>query len=185
MIFDARLAPPMYQGHSLGELGQEQSLLQRRVAAADDHDLLILKEEPVAGGAGRHPVSNQLTLRGKPQHLRRRPGRDDERPALLHRPVDGDPERAPAEIRGGNRPLAKLRPEPFGLLAHRPDEVGAQQSLRKARKILHHGRQRELPTRLVPVHDQGREVRPRRVHPRRQPGRSGPQNDDVTHADPP
>ncbi|MNT17150.1 hypothetical protein D3C72_1522870 [compost metagenome] len=37
----------------LGEVGQEQGLFDRGVAAADDRDLLAAIEEAVAGGAGR------------------------------------------------------------------------------------------------------------------------------------
>ena len=36
-----------------GEIGEIERFLDRRVAAADDHDLLVAEEEAVAGGAGR------------------------------------------------------------------------------------------------------------------------------------
>ena len=41
----------------VGELGEEGGLLDRRVAAADDGDLLAAEEEAVAGRAGRQPVA--------------------------------------------------------------------------------------------------------------------------------
>ena len=45
--------------HPVGELGEEDRLLQGRVPAADDGDLLAPEEEPVAGGAGGQPVAEE------------------------------------------------------------------------------------------------------------------------------
>jgi hypothetical protein len=50
----------------VGELGEERGLLDRRVAAADDGDLLSAEEEPVAGGAGRHAVADQRVSASRP-----------------------------------------------------------------------------------------------------------------------
>ena len=41
--------------HMGGGVGEVQGLLDGGVAAAHDHDPLALVEEPIAGGAGRHP----------------------------------------------------------------------------------------------------------------------------------
>ena len=43
----------------VGELGQEGRLLDRRVAAADDGDVLAAEEEPIARGTRRHAVPEQ------------------------------------------------------------------------------------------------------------------------------
>src|SRR6516165_10298082 len=47
----------MDHGHLVGEIGEEQRLLDGGVAAADHHDFLALVEKPVAGGAGRNAVA--------------------------------------------------------------------------------------------------------------------------------
>jgi hypothetical protein len=41
----------MDDGHLRGELGQEGGLLDRRVAAAYDSDLVTAEEEAITGGA--------------------------------------------------------------------------------------------------------------------------------------
>src|SRR5690606_4539440 len=47
-----QLVAAVDQGHLVGESGQEGGLLDGRVAAADDGDLLAAVEVAVAGGAG-------------------------------------------------------------------------------------------------------------------------------------
>ena len=50
---------------------RKRGLLHRRVAAADDHDVLVAEEEAVAGGAGRDAVAEQLLLaRARPAAAR-------------------------------------------------------------------------------------------------------------------
>ena len=45
----------MDQRHIVGEIGEEQSFLGRRVAAADHRDIFPAIEKSVTGGAGRNP----------------------------------------------------------------------------------------------------------------------------------
>ena len=52
-----------------GEIGEVERLLDRGVAAADDHDLLVAEEEAVAGGAGRHAEALECLLGRQPEPL--------------------------------------------------------------------------------------------------------------------
>src|SRR5699024_4858612 len=49
-----------------GEAGEEERLLQRRVAAADYRDLAPAEEEAVTGRAGGHPATAEGLLRLEP-----------------------------------------------------------------------------------------------------------------------
>src|SRR3712207_8133676 len=48
-----------------GVLGEEECLLHRRVAPADDSYLLLLEEESVARSAAAHPPAHQAPLRSE------------------------------------------------------------------------------------------------------------------------
>ena len=61
-LLGAQLVAAVDQRDLGGEVGQEQRLLDRRVAAADHHDLLAAVEEAVAGGAGRDAEALELLL---------------------------------------------------------------------------------------------------------------------------
>ena len=80
------------------EAGQVGRLLEGRVAAADDRDLAVLEEEPVARRAGRHAAAAQPGLAVEPEPQRRRPGRDDDRLGAVLRAARPDPERALREV---------------------------------------------------------------------------------------
>src|SRR5258705_9967191 len=57
-----QLVPAMGDGHFGGELGEKSRFLHRRIAAADDDQIFILKEKPVAGRARRNAVAHELHL---------------------------------------------------------------------------------------------------------------------------
>jgi hypothetical protein len=67
MILLARRAlAAVDDGHRPGELGEEGGLLDRRVAAADDGDVLVAEEEAVAGRAPRDAAAGEPLLVGQP-----------------------------------------------------------------------------------------------------------------------
>ena len=86
----------------VGELGEEDGLLEGRVTAADDGDVVAAEEEPVAGGAGRQAVSEQLRLGLEAEHQRLGAGRHDDRIGDVLGLVDPDPERALGEVDAGD-----------------------------------------------------------------------------------
>ncbi len=76
-LLGAQLVAAMDQRDLRGEVGQEQRLFDRGVAAADHHDLLAAIEEPVAGGAGRDAEALEMLFAGQTQPFRLRPGGQD------------------------------------------------------------------------------------------------------------
>src|SRR6185369_13946150 len=113
----AELVAAVEQLDLVRELGEEERFLHRRVAAADDGDVLALEEEAVAGGARRDAVAGELLLVRKPDPLRRRAGRDDERLRVVRLVADLEGERALREIDPGDVAEGEGGAETRGLLA--------------------------------------------------------------------
>jgi hypothetical protein len=65
---------PVHQRHLGGEIGQEQCLLDRGIAAADHQHFLVAVEEAVAGGAGGDAVAAEFLLAGQIEPARLRAG---------------------------------------------------------------------------------------------------------------
>ena len=78
-LFGAERVAPVHDRDLGGEIGQEQRLLDRGIAAADHDHFLVAVEEAVAGGAGRHAVALELLLRRQIEPARLRAGGDDQR----------------------------------------------------------------------------------------------------------
>jgi hypothetical protein len=139
----------MDHGHLVGEIGEEQRLLDGGVAAADHHDFLALVEKPVAGGAGGNAVAAESLLGGKPQPARLGAGGDDQ--GVRHigiAGIAGDAERPPAEIDGIDVVGDELGAHMGGLLLHLFHQPGALDDIGKARIVFDIGGDRELAARL-------------------------------------
>jgi hypothetical protein len=80
MIFEARSAVAAVDEINLaGETREEQRLLGRAVAAADDRDIHLAVERAVAGRAGRHALAAvKLLFAGDAGQARRGAGGDDD-----------------------------------------------------------------------------------------------------------
>ncbi len=70
---------PVNDRDAAGEAGEEGGLLHRRVAAADDRDVLVTEEEAVTGGTGGHAVGEQPVFAGDAEAAPLGTGRDDHR----------------------------------------------------------------------------------------------------------
>ncbi len=80
MIFDARSWSRRWISVTdSSELREEDGLLERGVAAADDGDVLLAEEEAVAGRARRHAVAEEALLVRQAEHECLRAGRHDHR----------------------------------------------------------------------------------------------------------
>ena len=99
----AELVAAVHQVDARGELRQEQRLLERRVAAADDVDLLLAEERCVTGRAGRDAASLVLLLRLDPEPAGARAGGDDHAARRVLVVADEDPERLRGEIDAASR----------------------------------------------------------------------------------
>src|SRR5690625_6933201 len=81
----------MDQCDVLAEAGQERRLLHGTVAPSDDHDVLVLEEETVAGRAPADALAGQARLTVDPELAVRRAGGDDQRlRAVDSAVVEGD-----------------------------------------------------------------------------------------------
>src|SRR5206468_8883034 len=111
----AEVLPAMEHVDPGREARQEERLLERRVATADDRDLLVTEEEAIARGARRHAAATQPGLALEPQPEGRSAGRDDHRlPGVLD-PSRPGPERPFAQVDSIDVHVDDVRSEPLGL----------------------------------------------------------------------
>ena len=171
------LVAPVEQVDLRGEAGQVGGLLEGRIAAADDRDLLVPEEEPVAGRARRHAAAAEAFLTGQAEPHRRCAGRDDDGLGAVFDPAGPDAERALPEVDPVHVHVEDPRPEPLRLGAERGHEIGTLDPVREARVVLDVAREHQLAAGRRAGDDDGREVRPCRVDRRREAGRPGADDD--------
>ena len=159
------------------EAGQVGRLLERGVAAADDGDLAVPEEEPVAGRARRHAAAAQAGLAVEPEPQRRRAGGDDHGLRAVLGAAGPDAERALGEVDPVDVDVDDARAEALGLGAHRGHQLGALDAVREARVVLDVAGEHQLAARRRTGEDDRLEVRARGVDRGGQPGRAGADDD--------
>ena len=105
----------MHDGDLVGELGEERGLLDGRVAAADDGDLVAAEEEAVAGGARRQSVADEALLGLEAEHQRLGAGADDHGVSSVLGVAHPDPKRPLGEVDCGDLLGQDLGAEALGL----------------------------------------------------------------------
>src|SRR3954447_24087490 len=176
----AELVPAVHEVDVRRELRQEESLLECRVAAADDVDVAVTEERRVAGRAGRDAAALVLLLRLDPEPAGACAGRHDHgaRPVLVV--ADPDPERLLREIDPG----------------HVVGQVLGAEALRLAPKVRHHlrphdavgvpgivldvARDHQLATPVEALDHERLQVGARRVERSRIPGGASADDDQLT-----
>ena len=148
-LFGAERVAPVHDRHLGGEIGEEQRLFDRGIAAADHDDFLVAVEEAVAGRAGRHAVALELLLGGQIEPARLRAGRDDQGVGEIDvAGIAGQPERPLRQLDladvVGDDPGADM----LGLLLHLLHQPGALDDVGEARIILDVGGDGELAAGL-------------------------------------
>ena len=94
-FFTAQAVAAMHQRHAFGKIGQKQCFLNRRIAAADNHDFFIAVEKPVTCRTGRDTKALKLGLRIKAEPFGLRASGDNHRICGIDlSAVAGQPERA-------------------------------------------------------------------------------------------
>ena len=155
------------------EARQEQRLLERGVAAADDRDLLVAEEEAVAGRAGGDAAAAQPRLALEAQPDRRRAGRDDDRLGRVLDAAGPDPERPlPRGRPRSTSTSTMLRAEALRLGAEQLHQLGALDAVGEARVVLDVGGDHQLAARRGAGEHDRLEVGPRGVDRRRQARRA-------------
>src|SRR5574341_1022757 len=102
-----------------GKAREEQSLLERAVAAAYDRNLFAAKEKPITGRAVRYSASHQFLFTRHTQPARRRAGGDNQRIGLVRLvTLCLDFEWTRLQIRLSHNVDLNARAEFFGLLLH-------------------------------------------------------------------
>src|SRR5918993_4307095 len=108
----------MHQSHFPAEPGEEIGFLHRRIAATDDHDLLVAIKEAVARRTRANAVPDKLLFIGQVQPARRSTRSHDQRASLVPFPIYVQTEWALRQIGLGHRAMNVLGTEMFGLLLH-------------------------------------------------------------------
>ena len=127
------------------ELGEEDRLLERGVAAADDRDRLLAEEEAVTGGAGGDAVPEQPLLRREAEHAGGRAGGDDHRVAAVLGAADPRTERRRREVDAVGVGGDELGAEALGLLPELHHQLRAQDAVGEPGEVLDVGGEHELP----------------------------------------
>ncbi len=148
-LFGAEAVAAVHHRDLGGEIGEEQRLLDRGIAAADHDHFLVAVEKAVAGGAGGDAVTLELLLGGKLQPARLRAGGDDH--AVGEIAVAGiafQPERPMRQIHLAHVIGDDPGPHVLGLLLHLLHQPWALDDLGEARVVLDVGGDGELPAGL-------------------------------------
>ncbi len=157
----AQLIASMDHLDLVGEPGEEDALLDRAVASAYNHNVLLAKEEPIAGGTERHTPSDEFILARDAQPLGGCPDGDDHRIGLVNITVGFDGERRPLrEVDLGH--LVDNRPGPkcFCLGPHQLHQLGSGGALRESRIVLDLAGNGDLATQLCTGNHQRFELGP-------------------------
>src|SRR6266404_3138337 len=139
----------MHDRHAGSEIGEEQRLLDRGIAAADHQHVLAAIEEAVASGAGGNAVALEFLLGRQLQPTRLGAGRDDE--AVCEVMVAGlalEPERPLGKIDLAHMIADELGPDVLGLLLHLLHQPGPLDDVCEAGVVLDIGRDGELAAGL-------------------------------------
>src|SRR5215471_14148370 len=98
-LLAAEHAASMHEKHLISNIGEEDRLLDRGVAAADHDHLLAAIEKAVAGGASRDAITPEALLGGKPEPARFCAGGNDEGVGgVLGMAIAFEPEWMPLEV---------------------------------------------------------------------------------------
>jgi len=141
------IVPPMDDRDRVRETGEERALLHRRIPTADDGDVLVTEEEPVACGARRNAVAEELLLAGDTERPPVRAGREDDRLCPVQGVTDPDVLHVARQLDACRIIGEHLSAEPFGLFAHAVHEVRTHDAVGEARIILDVGGGSHLPAR--------------------------------------
>ena len=148
-LFGAEGVAPVHDRHLGGEIGEEQRLLDRGIAAADHHDFLVAVEEAVAGRAGRDAIALELLLRGQIEPARLRAGGDDQRVGEIDLAgVALQAERPLGQVGLADGVDHHLGADVLGLLLHLLHQPGTLDDVGKARIILDVGGDGQLAAGL-------------------------------------
>ncbi len=167
------------------EAREEGRLFHRRVAAANDGNLLLTEERAVTGGAPGDAVAAQAILIGDAELAIRRPGRVDHGEGLVHVAVaQRDLLDLAGQVERHHVVVDDLGAETGGLVLHLRHQVRAHDSLGKPGVVLDLGGLHQLAAELDRAgDDEGGEVRARGIDGRGVSGGAGADDDELAHVE--
>ena len=163
--------------HLVGELRQERRLLHRRVAAADDHDLLLPEERRVADGAVRDAAALQPPLGVELELPGVRAGGHDDRLGAVLLVADVDAERTLGEVDAGDVVGDELGAEALGLAPEVLHHLGPEDAFHVAGVVLDVARDHQLTAPLEAFDHERLEICAGSVERGRVPGRTASDDD--------
>jgi hypothetical protein len=180
------LVAPVHDRDLVRELREEDRLLHRRVAAADDHRLGVLEERGVAGGAVGHAAAAELLLARDPQLavLGAHGEHHRMRPVGVVADVHGVRLAVLARLDRRRVLGQEARAEALGLVAELLHHHRAHDPLGVARVVLDLGRLLQQPAPQVALDHERAQVGARGVQRRRVAGGPAAHDDhllDVSH----
>ena len=179
-LFGAQPVAAMDQGHLVGVMGEEDRLLDGRVAAAHDAHLLAAEEETVAGGAGGDAAAAEFLFARQAKPARLGAGGDDQRvPHVRIAAVALGAERAAGQIHGCDDIGENARPDMGRLGLHLIHEPGALNDVGEAGIVFDVGGDRHLPTGLQALDQDRLGIGARGIDRRRVPRRPGTNDQDL------
>ena len=171
---------PVNQADLGGELRQEDRLLHRRVAAADDHDLLVAEEGRVADRAVRDAAALQRALGLEPELPGGRAGGDDHALGGVLVLADPDPQRVLGEVDLRHVVGQELRAEALGLAPEVLHHRRAHDPVGIARIVLDVARDHQLAAPGEALDHERLQVGARGVERGRVPGRASADDDEFS-----
>ncbi|MNN32443.1 hypothetical protein D3C81_1461650 [compost metagenome] len=181
-LFRAQGVATVHQVDLAGDVGQVQRFFHGGVAAADHDHVLVLVEETVAGGAGRHAAALEGFFGGNAQVLGGGAGGDDHRIGGVLGVVTDQGERALGHVGGVDVVEHHFGLETLGVGLHACHQVRTHQPVCVARPVVHFRGGHQLATLLQAGDDQRLEVGARGVDSGGPAGRAGAQNDQLLMA---
>src|ERR1700730_12842671 len=170
---------PVDDLHLPAQPRQVQRLFHGGIASAHDHDVLVLEEEAVAGGAGRDAAAHELGLVGEPDQLGGGAGGDDHGERLDRRVPGRDTEGASTEIDFGHVVADHLRAEALRLALEVLHERRPVDAVDEAGIVLDERGQGELAGPLRAREHDASQVRAGGIDRRRETCRARSDDDDL------
>ena len=177
----AELVAPVHDRDLGGELRQEERLLHRGVAAADDDDLAVAVERGVAGGAVGDAAAVQRALGLEPELACGCPGGDDHGLGGVLVVADVDLERALGEVDAGDVVGQELGAEPRRLGAELGHHLRPHDPVDVAGIVLDVARDHQLAAPVEPLDHERAHVGARGVERGCVAGRAAADDDHVTN----
>ena len=176
-FFGTQSVAAMHQIDLAGDVGQVQRFFHSGIAAADHGHILILVEETIAGGAGRHAAAFEGVFGRNAQIFSGSARCNDERIAGVFAGITHQPERALRQVGGMNMVKHGFGIETLSMCLQARHQIRAHQAVRITGPVVHFGSGHQLATHLHAGDDHGLEVGAGGIHGRGPAGGARAENE--------